>query len=59
MQLWITSSGINWDLIDRYSSSIIQFQNLEEITNDKKIMDFLNNQWNLYLEKEKVELNDK
>jgi hypothetical protein len=58
MQLWITSSGINWDLIDRYSSSIIQFQNLEEITNDKKIMDFLSHQWNLYIEREKVEFND-
>ncbi len=23
IQLWISSSAINWDLIDRYSSSII------------------------------------
>ena len=32
----IKASRINWDLIDRYSSSIIQFKNLEEIKNDKK-----------------------
>ena len=49
---WFQDSQINWNLIDQHGGKLIQFDNIEGIKNDMKILDKIAKLWQAYMSPE-------